>query len=58
MEYLVIGLFGALAISLLFNLKQNRKITYLERTLAKLRHPALQLIIDRAKAKKNHDLHY
>lgn len=52
MEYLIIVLFVSLTVSLLVNLKQNRRILYLERTLAKLRHPALQLIIDRAKAKK------
>jgi hypothetical protein len=52
MEYLVVVLFGALTVSLMFNLKQNRKNLHLERALAKLRHPALQLIMDRAKARK------
>jgi hypothetical protein len=52
MEYLVLALFAALITSLIFNLKQNRRILHLDRTLAKLRHPAFQLMIDRAKAKK------
>jgi hypothetical protein len=52
MEYLIIVLFASLTASLLLNLKQNRRILFLERSLAKLRHPALQLIIDRAKANR------
>jgi hypothetical protein len=52
MEYLVLVLFVALVTSLIFNLKQNRRILHLDRALARLRHPALQLIIDRAKTKK------